>query len=109
MIRKNTRTCWGPFPVWQDRWIVGRSWMNLLHRKSMRLNMNVEVYSRGKYPYMFREKDLLEAVTTRIPLPVLKELAADLGYELQPIPGKSIRIQKTNDHKWQRKRFGGKA
>lgn len=109
LIRKNTRTCWGPFPVWQDRWIVGRSWVNLLHRKSIRLNMNVEVYSRGKFPHLFLKKDRLEAVTTRIPLPWLKEVAHELGYQLVPIPGKAIRIQKTKEHRWKRKRFGGKA
>ena len=71
--------------------------------------MNTEVYSRGRYPFLFRQKDLLEAVTTRIPLPVLRELARDVGYDLVPIPGKAIRIQKTHSHKWKRKRFGGKA
>lgn len=89
------RVYFGPFRVFDDGYLVGRAHVNLMFRKQRMLNVNVEIFDKGYYPY-FRKKDLAEAVTLSIPLPVLKEVYELLGLK---------RLQKRDHHQWKKKVF----
>ncbi len=89
------RICFGPFPVYQDYWIVGRAYMNVMKRKSVRLHINVVTYSNGRYPFMKKNR-VAEAYTLRIALPALEQALIDAQHG-------GVRIQKLAAHKWRRK------
>lgn len=95
--RRYGKIWWGPFPVWEDGDIVGSAHLDLITRKSTRVNLHINIYKKGKFPY-FRKEWLDISFTTRLPLPAMKDLAKEIRKT-------GLRIRKLPGHRWLKRRF----
>jgi hypothetical protein len=99
--RIDRRTYMGPFRVYEEGFLKGRAHLNLMDRGRVQLNMNVEVFSKGRYPYMFRKKNQEMAVTILIPLAAIEEIHNELVK-------KKLRVRRLETHKWIIRKFKSK-
>jgi hypothetical protein len=97
-IKKHTRVYYGRLRVWNDEgYLLGRAHMNLLNRGKMVVNINVEIFNKGKFPF-FKREDALTECTINIPIPMIKDLMKEIEKT-----GKRILHQKK--HSWIKKRY----
>lgn len=101
--RKRGRIHYQWFPLWQRDEDLGRSsttgraCLDLMRRDSLRCNLHFAVYEQGKYPH-YRKDHLVTEGTIRIPLPVIKHLAAEIRRA-------GVQVRKRGEHKWRVFRF----
>jgi hypothetical protein len=64
----------------------------------LRVNLHVQVFERGRWPY-FKKEYLLDEVTIQIPTPLLQDLPVEITQHYK------TRIQKLKKHQWMKKRY----
>ena len=103
IAKKKWRISYQPARVWRAGYkqIIGRAILNLTHKEKTVVNLFVEIYDKGKYPW-FRKQAKRKTYIINIPLPMLQDLCDEAAKT-----GK--RIQKTNAHTWTKKKYKSKT
>lgn len=96
-IKTGKRICFGPFRAWEDGEVTGKAYLNILKRGKLVINLNLNSYDKGRYPW-FRKKDLVWESTINIPAVAILQLADE-------IRSQEGRRRKLSEHKWKRKEF----
>lgn len=90
----------GWFRAWEDGDLLGKAQFSLMQRGKVRLNLNLKMYSKGKWPW-FRKQNLLWESTVNIPIPAVMIVA-------DKVKSLGIRIQDDPRKKWKVKNFKAK-
>ena len=77
------RTYYGPLRAWEREpgekrsELTGRGHLNIMYRRNVRINLNVELFMKGSWPW-FNKKNLMTEATINIPIWVILDAAEEL-------------------------------